>query len=114
MSRPNSRGWQFTRVDGGNHPVLLAMADRDGDIFLATAVHQGFAGDLTGWEMVKGWRFPLLGGQTAVAPRFPASDQERRAGSPASGRLDRQRIARPPNSRSESWPSNRTTPFPES
>jgi hypothetical protein len=54
---PELSGWQFTRIDGGAHPVLLAAPERDGHLFLATAVQQGFAGDLSGWELVKGWRF---------------------------------------------------------
>ena len=54
---PELRGWQFTRIDGGTHPLLAATPLRDGHLYVATAVHQGFGGDLTGWELVKGWGF---------------------------------------------------------
>lgn len=50
-------GWQFTRINGGAHPTLAAMASADGEVYLATAVQQGFEGDLAGWELVPGWRF---------------------------------------------------------
>ena len=54
---PGLLGWQFTQINGGTHPALTATASVAGEVYLATAVQQGFEGDLTGWELIPGWRF---------------------------------------------------------
>jgi hypothetical protein len=50
------RGWQFTRLNGGQRASLQASCDRDAEVYLATARAQRGI-DLDGWEPVEGWTF---------------------------------------------------------
>jgi len=50
------RGWQFTRLNGGQRTSLRATCGHDAEVYVATAPAQAGI-DLDGWTPVEGWTF---------------------------------------------------------